>query len=245
MNNEKSTVYKIVSQLAISSGLLIHFPMLYVITEDTPYPNEMSVPLVAGYFLLMIVGIFFNILSKGYNAFKNQSFYGASLVTVLPVLGPISAVFILYLLPHKGEAVSELESSQGEAVSIKVDEGRKAGATVVFVALGIFAVFWYLVSAPGFSSYGNMAYASAVRSDLKNLHSAEQEYFYENKTYAKNLIELGFTHMSKDVTIEIVIAGKKCFKAKGNHVKLDETYWIDCEGKLYRQEEGSSELVQM
>lgn len=108
----------------------------------------------------------------------------------------------------------------------------------VIVITVLFAIKSYSVYEHRMDRY----YASAVRSDLKNLCVAEEANFADHKTYSTDM-EI---HTSKDVTIEIVRADKNYFEAEGTHFELNDTYWIksgtDSSCRLYRQEEGSSKL---
>lgn len=107
--------------------------------------------------------------------------------------------------------------------------------------IGFGALFFAVLFLAGWHHHNvrkKLGYEINLKSDLKNLRVEIEIYFADHQKYSK---DISFS-VSPSVTIEIASMDEKCFKAKGNHTKLDETYWIDCEGKLYRQEKGSSEL---
>jgi prepilin-type N-terminal cleavage/methylation domain-containing protein len=67
----------------------------------------------------------------------------------------------------------------------------KAGFTliellIVVVVIGILAAF----AIPKFQSTKGKAYASSLKSDLRNLATAEEAYHYDNSTYTSNLSSL-------------------------------------------------------
>ena len=80
---------------------------------------------------------------------------------------------------------------------------RKHGFTliellIVVVIIGILAA----VAIPKFRNTKGKAYASSMKSDLRNLASAQEAYMYEKSVYATDLADLRFNR-SNGVEIEI------------------------------------------
>ena len=59
---------------------------------------------------------------------------------------------------------------------------------IVVVIVGILAAF----AIPKFQSTKGKANAASLRSDIRNLATAQEAYFYENSTYSNNLTALNF-----------------------------------------------------
>ena len=75
---------------------------------------------------------------------------------------------------------------------------------IVVVVLGILAA----IAIPKFQNTKGKAHAGAIKSDLKNLATAQEAYFYENGTYTDQLDDLNLDSSSGVVlTIEEASAG--------------------------------------
>ena len=70
---------------------------------------------------------------------------------------------------------------------------------IVVVIIGILAS----VAIPKFRNTKGKAYASSMKSDLRNLASAQEAYMYERSTYATDLADLNFAR-SNGVELAIV-----------------------------------------
>ena len=60
---------------------------------------------------------------------------------------------------------------------------------IVVVIIGILAAF----AVPKFQATKGKANAAALRSDLRNMATAQEGYFYENGAYANSLASLNYT----------------------------------------------------
>ena len=69
---------------------------------------------------------------------------------------------------------------------------------IVVVIIGILAA----IAIPKFANTKEKAYLASMKSDLKNLATAEEAYFYSNDTYTSSLSVLNFSS-SPGVTITI------------------------------------------
>jgi type IV pilus assembly protein PilA len=83
---------------------------------------------------------------------------------------------------------------------------------IVVVIIGVLAA----VAIPKFQSTKGKAYAGTMRSDLKNLASIQEGYFYYNETYTTNLSALDFTG-TNGVVITIAEADGRGWSATATH----------------------------
>ncbi len=83
---------------------------------------------------------------------------------------------------------------------------------IVVVIIGILAA----IAIPKFQTTKGKAYASSIKSDLKNLTSVQEDYFYFNERYAPamNLVSFDGTD---GVTINIVEADGRGWSATATH----------------------------
>ncbi len=83
---------------------------------------------------------------------------------------------------------------------------------IVVVIIGILAA----VAIPKFQNTKGKANAAALKSDLKNLASAQEAYFYDNSTYAAQLNNLQY-RSSNGVTVTIGTATTSGWSASATH----------------------------
>lgn len=83
---------------------------------------------------------------------------------------------------------------------------------IVVVIIGILAA----IAIPKFQTTKGKAYASSIKSDLKNLSSVQEDYFYFNERYAPamNLVSFDGTD---GVTINITEADGRGWSATATH----------------------------
>lgn len=83
---------------------------------------------------------------------------------------------------------------------------------IVVVIIGILAA----IAVPKFQTTKGKAYASSIKSDLKNLSSVQEDYFYFNERYAPamNLVSFDGTD---GVTINITEADGRGWSAVATH----------------------------
>jgi type IV pilus assembly protein PilA len=86
----------------------------------------------------------------------------------------------------------------------------------VVVTIGILAS----IAIPKFSNTRAKAFASAVKSDLRNLVTAQEAYYYANNEYAADLATLN-TIPSSGVIIDIVEATPGGFSAAATHERAN------------------------
>jgi prepilin-type N-terminal cleavage/methylation domain-containing protein len=99
-------------------------------------------------------------------------------------------------------------------------KSRKSGFTliellIVVVIIGILAA----IAIPKFSSTKGQAFLAAMRSDLRNLATAEEGYYYSNNSYSNNLSQLNF-NTSAGVTIAIPEATTGGWSGSATHASL-------------------------
>ena len=83
---------------------------------------------------------------------------------------------------------------------------------IVVVVIGILAA----MAIPRFQSTKGKAYLAAVKSDLKNLSTAEESFFYENRSYTTDLDSLKAVS-SQGVIITVISATASGWAATGYH----------------------------
>lgn len=94
---------------------------------------------------------------------------------------------------------------------------RRSGFTliellIVVVIIGILAA----IAIPKFQSTKGKANAAALRSDLRNIATAQEAYAYENGQYAATPAQLSFSG-SPGVTVTIVTASPLGWAARATH----------------------------
>jgi type IV pilus assembly protein PilA len=97
---------------------------------------------------------------------------------------------------------------------------RKSGFTliellIVVVIIGILAA----IAIPKFANTKGQAFLAAMRSDLRNLATAEEGYYYSNNTYSSSLGQLNFLS-SAGVTISVPEATSGGWSGSATHVSL-------------------------
>lgn len=83
---------------------------------------------------------------------------------------------------------------------------------IVVVVIGILAA----IAIPKFQNTKGKAYAATIKSDIKNLTSMQEDYFYYNETYANSTGLLSFNG-TDGVTISIVEADGRGWSATATH----------------------------
>ncbi len=83
---------------------------------------------------------------------------------------------------------------------------------IVVVIIGILAA----IAIPKFTETKGKAYASSLKSDLKNLSSVQEDYFYYNEQYASGMGALTFSP-SSGVILTITEANSRGWSATATH----------------------------
>ena len=95
--------------------------------------------------------------------------------------------------------------------------GQRSGFTliellIVVVIIGILAA----IAVPKFQETRARAFATSIKSDLKNLSSMQESYFYTNDTYASSANATGFSS-TNGVVISRAQAGPGGWSASATH----------------------------
>ena len=95
---------------------------------------------------------------------------------------------------------------------------RRAGFTliellIVVVIIGILAA----IAIPKFANTKDKARGAEIKSDLRNLATAEEAWFFEHTSYSRDTTELNI-QLSSGVILDIVEATKTGWSAQGMHV---------------------------
>lgn len=91
---------------------------------------------------------------------------------------------------------------------------------IVVVVIGLLAA----IAIPKFQNTKGKTYTATLRSDLRNLATAQEAYFYSNNTYTSNLSSLNIT-LTSGVTITFGVANGAGWSAKVTHPLA---YPIEC-----------------
>ena len=83
---------------------------------------------------------------------------------------------------------------------------------IVVVIIGILAA----IAIPKFKNTKGKTYATSLKSDLRNLSSSQESYFYYNETYSPDVSALNFD-ATKGVTLTIVEASPRGWSARTTH----------------------------
>jgi len=83
---------------------------------------------------------------------------------------------------------------------------------IVVVIIGILAA----IAIPKFQNTKGKANAAALKSDLRNLATAQEAYFYDNSTYATAISQLSYNN-SPGVVLTILDATGSGWSARATH----------------------------
>lgn len=89
---------------------------------------------------------------------------------------------------------------------------------IVVVIIGVLAA----IAIPKFANTKGKAYAATMRTDLRNLATAEESYYFSHDAYTSNLAQLDFVP-SSGVTITFGEANKNGWSAKTSHPMASPT----------------------
>ena len=87
---------------------------------------------------------------------------------------------------------------------------------IVVVIIGILAA----IAIPKFVNTKEKTYLAQMKSDLRNLATAEEAYFYDNTTYTTNLVALNNFRASAGVTITFGTVNAQGWGASVTHVNI-------------------------
>ena len=90
---------------------------------------------------------------------------------------------------------------------------------IVVVIIGILAA----IAIPKFASTKEKAYITAMRSDLRNLMTAEESYFSDYGTYTTSTTALKGFSQTTNVYVQITEADKAGWYATATHGSLKDT----------------------
>lgn len=91
---------------------------------------------------------------------------------------------------------------------------------IVVVIIGLLAA----IAIPKFQTTKGKSYTATLRSDLRNLATAQEAYFYTNNVYSTNLAALNLS-LTSGVTITFGVANASGWSAKVTHPLA---YPIEC-----------------
>ena len=89
---------------------------------------------------------------------------------------------------------------------------------IVVVIIGILAA----IAIPKFANTKEKAYVAAMKSDLRNMATAQESYFADNQTYTTSLTAMNF-NPSVGVTVTVGAASGTGWKASTTHSATTKT----------------------
>ena len=92
---------------------------------------------------------------------------------------------------------------------------------IVVVIIGILAA----IAIPKFANTKEKAYMASMKSDLRNLATAEESYFADYQTYSQNKGAMNYTE-SNGVTVTISSADGTGWAADAKHNATTRTCWV-------------------
>src|SRR3954465_12770216 len=92
--------------------------------------------------------------------------------------------------------------SRPEGTALKAHGFTLIELLIVVVIIGILAAF----AIPKFANTKQKAYIAQMKTDLKNLATAQEAFFYDSAYYTSSLVALNNTRPSTGVTINILEA---------------------------------------
>ena len=106
---------------------------------------------------------------------------------------------------------------------------------IVVVIIGILA----MIAIPQYANTKEKAYIAAMKTDLRNLASAQEAYFVDHYQYTTSVNNLEF-NTSKDVTIAIPTGTVASWRATASHIgapgTVCELYYGNTSGSTATQE---------
>jgi len=88
--------------------------------------------------------------------------------------------------PHLGASFDNMSDAQGPHMRQPRSGFTLIELLIVVVIIGILAA----IAIPKFQNTKGKAYLTSIKSDLRNLATAEEAYFYQNGTYSSSLIAI-------------------------------------------------------
>jgi prepilin-type N-terminal cleavage/methylation domain-containing protein len=86
---------------------------------------------------------------------------------------------------------------------------------IVVVIIGILAAF----AIPRFANTKEKAYVGQMKSDLRNISTAQEAFFYDSMKYTASKVQLNNFVESRGVTVNILFADSKGWSAEARHTQ--------------------------
>ena len=93
---------------------------------------------------------------------------------------------------------------------------------MVIVIIGILVT----VLIPRFATSREKAFVTAMKSDLRNLATAEESYFYDNDSYSPDLTRLPAFNATNGVTVTIAAATQTGWSASASSVNSSQQCYL-------------------
>ena len=113
----------------------------------------------------------------------------------------------------------QADATKGRSTGSKVLIGCLIAAGVVFVGIPVIGGFFAAIMIPKFANTKEKAYVAAMRSDLRNLVEAEENFFRDSVAYTSNVSRLNF-RPSTGVSTPVIITGPGYWSATVTHSQV-------------------------
>ena len=109
-----------------------------------------------------------------------------------------------------------------EGIAVKSRGFTLIELLIVVVIVGILAA----IAIPKFTNTKQKAYVAQMKSDLKNLATAQEAYFYDSTAYTTSLLALGNFRASSGVTLTVIEATPMGWSAQAAHAQIPRLCYL-------------------
>lgn len=109
-----------------------------------------------------------------------------------------------------------------EGIAVKSRGFTLIELLIVVVIIGILAA----IAIPKFTNTKQKAYVAQMKSDLKNLATAQEAYFYDSTAYTTSLLALGNFRPSSGVTVNVLEATAMGWSAEATHAQTPRRCYL-------------------
>lgn len=132
-----------------------------------------------------------------------------------------NAMLLARALQARLRALSRGLSGERAEAAMRKAAAPSAASALVWGTMGSGLLYLLAVSSAPHHHDHERAYLVAMKSDLRNLITAEESYFADNVTYTTSLADMQFTQ-SSGVTIRVLSAGGIGWSATASHNATDQ-----------------------
>lgn len=141
-DQKREVAYTPIGRNLLFIGLLTHLGALFLAMTGLPGIDSHLYFLYISFWLLLIVGLYTELLDRGYRPARDYRFYLLALLAIYPVVGPLTTFMALYLLAGPGKkAPFSISGMIGSFFRL-----RASGSFLLLTLLLLFALFAFIYS---------------------------------------------------------------------------------------------------